>query len=247
MTGFPLGQPLATASMKMWLDAPSLALANNDPVASWTDMSGLGNHAVQASATLKPLFKINILNGLPMLLFDGGNDFMAFPSGCDLTNQCTVFVVGYSPALIGAGTSQHIFVVQDNLGNEGVWMSVLSLSASVDALWWWGYDAAAYQYSQFAPLDQLNATNRKFVVCGTYDATSAEIWVNGGINLTDTAVAVNISAVVRRAIGSNGAGTANFYSGYLGEVILFNAKLTNTEIDGWNNYLLKKWLPAFAR
>jgi hypothetical protein len=55
------------------------AYNDNDPVPSFTDFSGNGNHAVQATLAKQPTFKKNILNGLPVLRFDGG-DFLITPA-----------------------------------------------------------------------------------------------------------------------------------------------------------------------
>ncbi len=57
-----------------WYAADTLGLANNDPVSSWTDLSGKGNTLVQASGTKQPLFKTGLIGGLPGVRFDGSND-----------------------------------------------------------------------------------------------------------------------------------------------------------------------------
>lgn len=53
----------------------TLALANNDPVGSWTDIVG-NQHASQATSTKCPLLKTNVLNGYRVLQFDKTNDYM---------------------------------------------------------------------------------------------------------------------------------------------------------------------------
>lgn len=50
-------------------------LSDNDPVATWADLRG-GNSFTQSTADYKPLYKTNIQNSLPGVLFDGSNDFM---------------------------------------------------------------------------------------------------------------------------------------------------------------------------
>ena len=84
--------PVLGLSPALWLDASQLALANNDPVAEWTDMSGNLRHAT-ASGAARPMFKTNRINGLPGVLFDGTDDYM---TGSWVSLECvemTVFVV----------------------------------------------------------------------------------------------------------------------------------------------------------
>lgn len=84
--------PASIAGLQAWFKADALALANNDPVASWTDSSGLAHHAVQASGTLQPLYQTNQVNSLPAVLFDGTDDFLQ-TGVFTLSHPCTVFVV----------------------------------------------------------------------------------------------------------------------------------------------------------
>lgn len=59
-----------TEDLKLWLDASSLNLNDDDLVSEWTDISGNGNHAEQENGGNKPTFKTNILNGRPVIVFD---------------------------------------------------------------------------------------------------------------------------------------------------------------------------------
>ena len=54
-------------------DARFLALSNNDAVDSWTDRSGNGRNATQATSTKKPTFKTGVTGGAPAISFDGGD------------------------------------------------------------------------------------------------------------------------------------------------------------------------------
>lgn len=72
----PIVQPDDVAGLILWLKADALGLSDNDPVGTWTDSSSEGNDAIQGTTGNKPLFKTNILNGLPVVRFDGSNDFM---------------------------------------------------------------------------------------------------------------------------------------------------------------------------
>lgn len=76
--------PAGLSGLLAWFAADRLPnYVNDDPVGEWTDLSGRGKHAT-ATATTRPLFKTNIINGLPGILFDGINDVLiteASPNG----------------------------------------------------------------------------------------------------------------------------------------------------------------------
>jgi hypothetical protein len=71
--------PTDSATPVVWLKADALALDDGDPVTSWTDSSGSGNHLVQAVEGLQPTFQSSEINGLPVVRFDGG-DCLADPA-----------------------------------------------------------------------------------------------------------------------------------------------------------------------
>lgn len=69
--------PSSVTGLQVWLQADSLALADADPVATWTDSSGNGNNATQATSGSQPTYKTNIVNGKPVVRFDGTDDWLA--------------------------------------------------------------------------------------------------------------------------------------------------------------------------
>lgn len=62
-----------------WYKANVLSGADGDVVSSWTDSSGLGAHAVQATLANQPKFYNALKNGLPIVRFDNSNDFLSPP------------------------------------------------------------------------------------------------------------------------------------------------------------------------
>lgn len=96
--------PSDLTGLKLWLKADSLALNDNDPVATWTDSSGLGNNATQVTAGFKPLFKTAILNGKPIVRCDAVDDGMS--SAAVANRPYTIFLVASQPSQPGATTSR---------------------------------------------------------------------------------------------------------------------------------------------
>lgn len=75
--------PTDIAGCALWLDASTLALADNARVATWPDLSGNGYDATQSVAGNKPTCKTAIQNGLSVVRFDGSVDpqFLALSGG----------------------------------------------------------------------------------------------------------------------------------------------------------------------
>ena len=84
--------PSSISGLSLWLKADSIVgLNDGDTVGSWTDQSSNVNSANQLTENLKPLYKTNILNGKPVVRFDGGNDEMTISQGI---THGTTFIVG---------------------------------------------------------------------------------------------------------------------------------------------------------
>lgn len=85
--------PSDIAGLKLWLKADAITgLADGASVATWADSSGNGNDATQSTAGSQPLYKTGSVNGLPVVRFDGADDWMSTPSIAAITDW-TVFVV----------------------------------------------------------------------------------------------------------------------------------------------------------
>lgn len=69
--------PLRAIGCKLWVEARLITdLNDEDGVETWNDHSGNNNALTQSNSDLKPIFKTNILNGLPVLRFDGIDDYL---------------------------------------------------------------------------------------------------------------------------------------------------------------------------
>lgn len=87
-------QPDQVSGLLLWLKADSLTLNDDDPISTWTDSSSNGNNATGVT-TARPLYKVNVLNGKPVVRFDGSNDVLNFTSALS-TIRTAIFVVKYT-------------------------------------------------------------------------------------------------------------------------------------------------------
>jgi hypothetical protein len=96
--------PTSLAGLQVWLRGDAGVPRSGAYVDLWRDQSGNGNDAVQATGYKLPALVTDATSGMPMLRFDGTDDFLSFNT--QVTNGRTVFVVlrngstsGYRPPL----------------------------------------------------------------------------------------------------------------------------------------------------
>ena len=93
--------PTDIAGLQLWLKADAglwqdsvggtPAVADADVVGAWADQSGSGNNATQATTSKKPLLKLAIQNGMPVVRFDGTDDYLQALFA--LVQPVTIFLV----------------------------------------------------------------------------------------------------------------------------------------------------------
>jgi len=65
--------PKSISSLRLWVAADFITgLSDGTGVETWSDLSGNGYHATQATEALRPIYKTNIINGKPVLRFASG-------------------------------------------------------------------------------------------------------------------------------------------------------------------------------
>jgi len=84
----------------VWLKADSLTGSDADPIAAWNSTAPATINVAQATAGKKPLYKTNVLNGLPAVLFDTTDDNLS--GACDLSayDKVTIFALADTDATI---------------------------------------------------------------------------------------------------------------------------------------------------
>lgn len=208
--------PANISGIQLWLKADSLSLNDNDLVTTWTDSSGNGNNA---TASNKPTYKTNQINGLPAVQFIA-LDFMQTPS-ITMTNM-SIFIVlkpgataGYVMEFAGAGSSNAI-ISNFTANTLEVFNSPrISMGAT-----------ATTAFSQHTL---------------TRDATNGtKTWRNGSAVTTDPSAVTPNTGVI--TIGTDGgAGTTDQWSGYIAEIILYNNEVSSANRALIESYLLTKY------
>jgi hypothetical protein len=113
--------PTSATGCVLWLRGDMGVTLNGSTVSNWNDQSGTGNHFVQATSAVQPLYVASGINSLPSL------DFAAADASVACTNSITmrtVFLVASYPSAsfgnfatsVSAGTSSGDYVFRGDNG-----------------------------------------------------------------------------------------------------------------------------------
>lgn len=84
-------------ALELHLDASKIGeLEDGAQVSSWSDLSGKGRNLAQATESKRPIYKTNILNGLPVVRTADANDYLGITAaawGAAIAQPTTIFIV----------------------------------------------------------------------------------------------------------------------------------------------------------
>lgn len=221
--------PLSVSGCLVWLRADTLVLNNNDPVGSWPDSSPTGNTFEQATAGNKPLFKTNIINGLPTVLFDGVDDWMQQTAGpANIVQPLTGFVVS-QPTLNTA--SQKNYATMLHTTQAGLFMV-----AKITTSFWGTFTTGTGDLSSTNAL----TSGSNYLLENTATTSSTFLYQRGSQVATRAETEVG-SGGGRSAIGKDIVNANRQYAGHIAEVIVYNTVLSSADRVNVENYLISKY------
>jgi hypothetical protein len=217
--------PASVATLDWWYDASQITAVEDEALAQWSDLSGNGNHLVQATEANKPLYKTAIRNSLPVVRFDGTNDQIYDETITTRTAQ-TVFLVVTKRSAPAAGTA-------NMFKRTGPGNATLATASGVHAAnYFWQHNEAAANVAT-----GISANAWHIITVRVESAAAMTLRAEGGAATAsfDPADAVTTGAVLRLAHTTAGAD----YD--FAEVIGYSSALSTTDMDLVGNYLATKW------
>ena len=216
-----------TTNLQLWLKAEAGVTkdgANN--VSAWADQSGNAHHADQSTPASKPLWVDNVLNGKPVIRFDGNSDLMTTDITGPGGTEFTFFVVAKS-------NGQRILSFNDNTGYVLYsYANPNNLIISNDGGSGGGINSGTN-----------NPVNFQFA-CARYKANTInglQTFVNGAL-VAQRSSANIVLPVAPLQLGSYpGGGTGELINGDVAEIIIYNRSLTDIEKEQVENYLSQKY------
>lgn len=245
-------QPTDISGTFAWYKAHSISMSASGNVTFWEDSSGSGNHLVfvfPSSNTTCPVFVPNILNGYPIVRFDGTNDhlaatgnyfsrlppssltsFLVYKTNNPLVEQ-VVFANdnddGGSP---GNGARNNFIIGINNSNNRsGVFFSWGK--ENQPAVWTFSSTGVRNDTSWYLRSDRWRLDNNIFT------------WSFNGVdrNTGVTSMSQSINNRLRVGCTVSQSVPTNFFNGDLAEVVAYSRRLNESEVSQVHQYLIDKY------
>lgn len=225
--------PLRVAGCQVWLAADRsqlyqdvarsrLAVADGDPVGSWSDLSGNGRHVSQATAANRGVLRLAQANGRPAVQFDGVDDSLkAAPFA--VSQPLTSFTVFQCQAFPAAFVS-----VWDGNTSDNVEAQIHTTGGHVFAPYAGGVQ----------PDGSHELGTALHVASVVFNGAGSQAWIDGASDSAANYGANNQSGL---CLGSQGGQTAAFFQGLIFEHISYAGALAMAERQAVERYLEAKY------
>jgi hypothetical protein len=223
--------PTDYANLELWLDADQITgLVDGNAVSPWTDQSGNGFDASNGTAGSRPLYKTNIINGLPTVLFDGSDDFLTLASAAnlDLTADFSVFVVMRFVTVNRGSTVQNTVLSKDFTRYEFYEYQTVQ----------GGYVGGTSNAVNSASSTLAAATN---YILEWHRSGSSLTTVNNGTQVGTATNSASASGGNPLYIGVRPGGGGGYIHAHYGEIVIYDEARTAGEKTDLRAALASKW------
>ena len=180
-------------------------------VSSWQDSSGNGNHCSQTTAAAKPSYAANSFGTMPGVFFDGADNLNA-TAGMSTGSYTKIVRVSMPDFPTASGN------ILSSGGSTGTRHALYMSGSAFPRLW---------HSAQFVLSSAAMVAGQGHLLVGTYDSTTktGTLYLDGTQVGTGTATADNVDPTYQLG----GLAGGNFLRGTIGEAIIYNRVLSNTE------------------
>lgn len=227
-----------TNNLTLWLDAGAIAgLTDGSAVALWTNKGNVAANLTQVTPADRPLYKTNIINGLPAVRFDGASDFLASVAASTFmsSTQYTIFSVFSATAIDrnNAATYMNDLLVGDRDGYAGQYLKGSGPS----------YSALAYNYGGGdQSVGTTITTNAWYALVTRHEAGNIYVHKDGEADASTASGTTTwpIPSDVLQ-VGFNKPGYDGWFQGDIAEILIYNTALSSGDRASVESYLDLKY------
>ena len=221
--------PRSIGGCQLWLDAlDTSSITGSSPVTAWRDKS---INVTSATNSSSPVLTTSAINGKQAILLNGSSSLSGTSTGSGTT--LTVCIVG----------------TQSNGCATNGGLVCLGRSGQLDYA-----DAGSIAITQISSGNMVSTRNSvnsqttntglatPFIYIVIYDGTYVNTYYNGTLQTTANISISGTFAYTNYVIGNRAGSTSNvFWTGYIGEVLIFSQAFTAAERLPIEGYLSSKW------
>jgi hypothetical protein len=242
-------------NLSLWLE-PTLETSFNVSetsddsfVSSWFDINPQVSNklvATQTNQSFQPKYYSNEINGLPALRFDGNSDWMTLGVniGLESNSKISIFIVNK----FFTNPNNFILAKRDDNSDGKGWGLVL-----------WGgrlaFELIGNQSSNYINIGTTISYSSTYLSSVVYDglvnSAGLNLWINGQKSASATryssgangsfSMSPSPNGIEDFRIGARENNGFGWFHGSIGEIIIFEDKLKDDDVNAINNYLMKKW------
>ncbi len=213
---------------------------NETKISLWYDINPLStkkHSASQATSGNQPLYKLNAINGLPALQFDGTTSYLEADYDFNLNPaQITIFAVVQTSAVNNYGA---IVSSRNNSPYTGYTLYAAP-NSPLDYEAWFGDGSTSWGDSS-TPHSTI-ILEKPTIVAITHSNNMVKLYNNSALaGSASIDMVPNSTKSLRIGAGKNETTPDHFFKGYIGELIIFKRALSDEERKTIEDYLSKKW------
>jgi hypothetical protein len=229
----------------VYSNAGTTLAVSGSQVQQWNDQSGVGNHAVQATAARRPTYRLNMANGFPALRLNGGQWITAgaFPSIANNVGYTYLIVAkdtNFTAGTNGDGAGDYII----DRGPPGAEVNELAglKVANTNKFGFQKRDGGGGGLG--GPVSTTTVSTSSFQIVDyrqTPGGTKVyDLFVDGILDATASSADANYVPPVPQ-IGHHYQPGSSGMKGYITEFILYNYNVNNAQMNILNSYLAAKY------
>ena len=235
----PPFSPTSIAGCCLWLDGTDPLGTGTPPspgasLPSWVDKSAQGNTCTQATSGRQPTYQTNIINGNASVLFLASSfqnvsmPVTGFPTGS--AGRTFFFIVRPTDVAVNPNFFTY--------GNTT--LSNRSFIFQIDTNDLANYSIFGFGNSTLTTAININ-NNYRLSMKGTSGASSSTFsYTINGITQSIGSSNASVQNTTSQS-GFIGGGASGDYTGYLGEIIVYNNEISGGDFTSVQNYLSAKW------
>ena len=224
--------PRSIAGCQLWLDAiDTSAVTGTSPVTAWRDKSLNASNTTSVAGT--NVLTQNAINGRQAIFLNGSSSFTGSTTGSGTTLTVCIVATQSSTCATNGG-----LVCFGRAGFDD-WNDLGSLAITNFV----GIGSGQMGSTRTANSQTVNTgVATPFIYVLVFDGTFVNSYLNGTIQTPTNISLTGTFAYTGYKIGTRAGATVNvFWTGFIGEVLVYNTGLTTTERQQIEGYLGWKW------